>query len=132
MLNGTDSKEGIYGDRPFIYGPFRLPELAFQPVGGLNYPKRRTMTNESLGDMMAAVADSQSQARATGYGQASYTRVTRVETGGTVFPVSILDRRLLVNPQSSAISWRVLFCCSRSFLMRPPRSIDSTNDSGHP
>ncbi|MHC4514687.1 MAG: hypothetical protein ACYTGW_18460 [Planctomycetota bacterium] len=81
MLYGTDSSEGIYGDRPFIYGPFRLPELVFQPVGGLKYPKRRTITNESLGDAMAAAADAQSQARATGYGQASYTRVTRVETG---------------------------------------------------
>lgn len=81
MMDGTDAKEGIYGDRSFIYGPFRLPELVFQPVDGLKYPKRRTITNDSLMDALGAVGEAQAQARSTGYGSATYTRVTRVENG---------------------------------------------------
>ena len=81
MMEGTRSDEGLKVDRPPIYGHFRLPEVILQPAGGLKYPRRRTITNASLGDAIAATAEAQNQARATGYGSASYTRVTIITDG---------------------------------------------------
>jgi hypothetical protein len=80
-VSGKKTKAGILGKRPWIYGPFRIPEVVLQPAGGLTYPKRWTVTNGSLMDAFAALGEAQSQARSTGYGSATYTRVTKLEDG---------------------------------------------------
>lgn len=50
----VEFEQGLYGERPAIYGHLRFPELIFQPVGGGQYPKRRTVTTESFLDAMGA------------------------------------------------------------------------------
>jgi hypothetical protein len=80
-LGGKDNKEGLLGSRFWIYGPFRLPEVVIQPAGGLTYPKRWTVTNSSLMDAFAAMGEARQQAQYTGYGTATYTRVTKLENG---------------------------------------------------
>jgi hypothetical protein len=54
MFEGASAREGLKCDRPWIYGHLRTPEVIFQPAGGVKYPERRTATNGSLFNAMAA------------------------------------------------------------------------------
>ena len=73
-LSGTGSDEGLRVDRPPIYGHFRLPEIIFQPAGGLTYPSRRTTSNDDLAKIISYAAAASSGDSHPGF---SYSIVSR-------------------------------------------------------
>ncbi|MEM7409318.1 MAG: hypothetical protein AAF430_03670 [Myxococcota bacterium] len=75
-FDGAFGTKTIYAERPAIYGHFRLPEVVFQPVGGLHYPRRRVNTDRG----QAAAMEAWEKAQRTGQA-VQYQRETTVVGG---------------------------------------------------